>query len=297
MGGGDLKLGAMLGAFLGWKALLFALFVAIVLGGAIGAVLLRHRSAWPQGSHPVWPIPCRGWGDGSLLGRAGVQLVDGRVRRMNARGFALAELMVVLAIAGALAMLVAPTLSSYARTAALQAAARELATTINLGRQIAISRNIDGVRRGRVADERPPQDRGMRRLDLDRARDRRLRHDQDFRHERAPDQRDGERRLHESGSRDAGRHLHADESDEQRDTDRGRRRDGPCQRAVRHTMRNDRGFSLGRSSGRDLRARHRPGGRSSPGSSTPPAASRSARARRPPRSSPSSGSNGSRRWR
>jgi leader peptidase (prepilin peptidase) / N-methyltransferase len=40
MGGGDLKLGAMLGAFLGWKALLFALFVAIVSGGAVGAVLL-----------------------------------------------------------------------------------------------------------------------------------------------------------------------------------------------------------------------------------------------------------------
>jgi leader peptidase (prepilin peptidase)/N-methyltransferase len=40
MGGGDLKLGAMLGAFLGWKALLFALFVAIVVGGVIGAVLL-----------------------------------------------------------------------------------------------------------------------------------------------------------------------------------------------------------------------------------------------------------------
>ena len=40
MGGGDLKLGAMLGAFLGWKALIVALFVAIVLGGTIGAVLL-----------------------------------------------------------------------------------------------------------------------------------------------------------------------------------------------------------------------------------------------------------------
>jgi leader peptidase (prepilin peptidase)/N-methyltransferase len=40
MGGGDLKLGAMLGAFLGWKALLFALFVAIVLGGVVGTVLL-----------------------------------------------------------------------------------------------------------------------------------------------------------------------------------------------------------------------------------------------------------------
>lgn len=60
---------------------------------------------------------------------------------MTTRGFALAELMVVLAIGGTLATLVAPTLWSYARTAALQAAARELATTINLGRQIAISRN------------------------------------------------------------------------------------------------------------------------------------------------------------
>jgi type IV fimbrial biogenesis protein FimT len=61
---------------------------------------------------------------------------------MNPRGFALVELMVVLAIAGALATLVAPTLSSYARTAALQAAARELAISINLGRQLAISQNI-----------------------------------------------------------------------------------------------------------------------------------------------------------
>ena len=60
---------------------------------------------------------------------------------MNARGFTLAEIMIVLAIAGVLATLVAPTLSSYARTATLQAAARELATSINLGRQLAISRN------------------------------------------------------------------------------------------------------------------------------------------------------------
>ena len=60
---------------------------------------------------------------------------------MNARGFTLAEIIVVLAITGALATLVTPALSSYARTAALQAAARELATSINLGRQVAISRN------------------------------------------------------------------------------------------------------------------------------------------------------------
>lgn len=61
---------------------------------------------------------------------------------MNARGFALVELIVVLAVAGAVAALVAPTLWSYARTAALQAAARELAVSINLGRQLAISRNM-----------------------------------------------------------------------------------------------------------------------------------------------------------
>jgi prepilin-type N-terminal cleavage/methylation domain-containing protein len=60
---------------------------------------------------------------------------------MNDRGFTLAELMIVLAIGGVLATLVTPALSSYARTAALQAAARELATSINLGRQLAISRN------------------------------------------------------------------------------------------------------------------------------------------------------------
>src|SRR5215468_11640914 len=68
-------------------------------------------------------------------------MVDGRIRRMNARGFTLVELMVVLAIGGVLAALVTPALASYARTAALQAAARELATSINLGRQLAISRN------------------------------------------------------------------------------------------------------------------------------------------------------------
>lgn len=60
---------------------------------------------------------------------------------MNARGFTLVELMVVLAIGGVLAALVTPALASYARTASLQAAARELATAINLGRQLAISRN------------------------------------------------------------------------------------------------------------------------------------------------------------
>src|SRR5207245_1772800 len=83
-----------------------------------------HRCSRPKGSHPVWPVPCRGWGHGTRLGRTSFQLVGERVRRMSARGFALAELIVILAIAGVLATLVAPTLWSYARTATLQAAAR-----------------------------------------------------------------------------------------------------------------------------------------------------------------------------
>src|ERR1043166_2571029 len=35
MGGGDMKLAAMLGAFLGWRAGLFAFFVAIMLGSVV----------------------------------------------------------------------------------------------------------------------------------------------------------------------------------------------------------------------------------------------------------------------
>ncbi len=45
MGGGDMKLGAMLGAFLGWKVTLVALFVAVALGGALaGALLISGRA-------------------------------------------------------------------------------------------------------------------------------------------------------------------------------------------------------------------------------------------------------------
>ena len=60
---------------------------------------------------------------------------------MNARGFTLAELMAAMAVAGLVAVLVAPSLVSYARTSALQAVARELAAAINLGRQVAITHN------------------------------------------------------------------------------------------------------------------------------------------------------------
>lgn len=47
MGGGDMKLGAMIGAFLGWKVVLFSIFVAVLLGGALAIGLLatglKHR--------------------------------------------------------------------------------------------------------------------------------------------------------------------------------------------------------------------------------------------------------------
>jgi Tfp pilus assembly protein FimT len=51
------------------------------------------------------------------------------------------ELLLVVGISSLLAVLVAPTLIGFAQTSALQAGARELATVINLGRQIAISDN------------------------------------------------------------------------------------------------------------------------------------------------------------
>ena len=40
MGGGDMKLGAMIGAFLGYKLALLTLFLAVILGGAVALTLL-----------------------------------------------------------------------------------------------------------------------------------------------------------------------------------------------------------------------------------------------------------------
>jgi len=40
MGGGDMKLGAMIGAYLGWRLTILAIFSAVVLGGAVAVWLL-----------------------------------------------------------------------------------------------------------------------------------------------------------------------------------------------------------------------------------------------------------------
>lgn len=72
MGGGDLKLGAMLGAFLGWQALLVALFVAIMLGGLSAVALLATGRLARKDAIPFGPFLAIGgavalfWGDAIL---------------------------------------------------------------------------------------------------------------------------------------------------------------------------------------------------------------------------------------
>ena len=56
MGGGDLKLGAMLGAFLGWQALLVALFVAVMLGGICAVTLLVSGQVARKDAIPFGPF-------------------------------------------------------------------------------------------------------------------------------------------------------------------------------------------------------------------------------------------------
>jgi prepilin-type N-terminal cleavage/methylation domain-containing protein len=62
-------------------------------------------------------------------------------RLLNARGFGMAELIVVVAIIGLLAALALPTFLAYWRSSTLGAGAAELAGILNRGRQLAISQN------------------------------------------------------------------------------------------------------------------------------------------------------------
>jgi prepilin-type N-terminal cleavage/methylation domain-containing protein len=63
------------------------------------------------------------------------------IGRGDSRGFGLVELLVVMVVIGILTVLATPTFLSYWRAAKVRAGAQELATAINLGRQLAISRN------------------------------------------------------------------------------------------------------------------------------------------------------------
>jgi leader peptidase (prepilin peptidase)/N-methyltransferase len=72
MGGGDMKLGAMLGAFLGWRLLLVAVMVAVLVGGAVAVVLLALGRRGRKDAIPFGPYLALGgavalfWGDGIL---------------------------------------------------------------------------------------------------------------------------------------------------------------------------------------------------------------------------------------
>jgi leader peptidase (prepilin peptidase)/N-methyltransferase len=80
MGGGDMKLGAMFGAFLGWKVTLLALFVAVVLGGALALALLASGQVRRKDPIPFGPFLAAGGAIGLFWGE--------RVMRWYLSGFA-----------------------------------------------------------------------------------------------------------------------------------------------------------------------------------------------------------------
>jgi len=56
MGGGDIKLLAMIGAFLGWQSLLFIIFFSSVLGSIIGLALMSKQGTGSQTKIPYGPF-------------------------------------------------------------------------------------------------------------------------------------------------------------------------------------------------------------------------------------------------
>lgn len=69
MGGGDMKLGAMIGAFLGWKLLLLALFLAVFLGGAVAVLLLATGRKGRKDPLPFGPFLALGGAVSLLWGK------------------------------------------------------------------------------------------------------------------------------------------------------------------------------------------------------------------------------------
>jgi leader peptidase (prepilin peptidase)/N-methyltransferase len=69
MGGGDMKLGAMLRAFLGWKVVLLTIFIAVVLGGALAVALIASGVRGRKDPIPFGPFLAAGgavslfWGE------------------------------------------------------------------------------------------------------------------------------------------------------------------------------------------------------------------------------------------
>jgi leader peptidase (prepilin peptidase)/N-methyltransferase len=68
MGGGDMKFGAMLGAFLGWDVALLSVFIAVVLGGGLALLLLTLGKASRKDAIPFGPFLAAGGAVGLLCG-------------------------------------------------------------------------------------------------------------------------------------------------------------------------------------------------------------------------------------
>jgi leader peptidase (prepilin peptidase)/N-methyltransferase len=56
MGGGDIKLMASVGAFIGWEKALFAIFIAAVMAGIVGLILLAAKKIEKKGYIPFGPF-------------------------------------------------------------------------------------------------------------------------------------------------------------------------------------------------------------------------------------------------
>ena len=56
MGGGDIKLLAMIGAFLGWQSIFVTLFVGSVIGSIIGVVVMLYEGADTKLAIPFGPF-------------------------------------------------------------------------------------------------------------------------------------------------------------------------------------------------------------------------------------------------
>jgi leader peptidase (prepilin peptidase)/N-methyltransferase len=69
MGGGDIKLIAMIGAFLGWQAVLATIFLGAFLGALLGLTLMLLRQKGRKDPLPFGPFLATGalltmvWGD------------------------------------------------------------------------------------------------------------------------------------------------------------------------------------------------------------------------------------------
>jgi leader peptidase (prepilin peptidase)/N-methyltransferase len=72
MGGGDVKLAAMLGAFMGWKLVLISLFAAFFIGAVVGVIVMARKPKNWDSSLPFGPFIAIGavlallWGESAL---------------------------------------------------------------------------------------------------------------------------------------------------------------------------------------------------------------------------------------